>query len=103
MKKIRYKTKLTPFKKDERPAYGAVVIHNGTTGEDAFYEKVSQTCGLSADVMKSTFNLSIRQMREELRNGNRVELPQLSAFLSLPCSRSATACSRTARTSRCMS
>ena len=84
MKKIRYRTKLTPFKKNERPAYSAVVVHNGTTGEDAFYNKVSQTSGLSAEVVKSTFNLSIRQMREELRNGNRVELPWLSAFLSLP-------------------
>ena len=84
MKKLRYKAKLTPFKKDERPTYSAVVLHNGTIGEDDFYEKASQLCGMKSAVVKSTVSVCFDQMREELRNGNRVELPWLSAFLSLP-------------------
>ena len=84
MKKVKYKTKLTPFKKNERPAFSAVVVHNGTIGADAFYEKVSSKCGLDSTVVKSTFELAVKQIEEELRNGMRVELPGLSAYLTLP-------------------
>jgi len=84
MKKIRYKTKLTPFKKNERPAFSAVVVHNGTIGTDTFYEKVSNKCGLDGTMVKSISELVVKQMGEELRNGMRVELPGLSAYLTLP-------------------
>ena len=85
MKKIRFKVSPTPFlTKDGRPAYGATVQSNGTVNEDALYGKVSQKIGMPAELVKSTFNLAIGQIKTELRNGMRVELPQLSAYLTLP-------------------
>lgn len=82
---IRYKLSRSTFTtKDGRPTYSAAVQHNGTLGEDAFYEKVSQSCGMKSAVVKSTVSVCFDQMREELQNGNRVELSWLSAFLSLP-------------------
>ena len=78
------KTRPTPFLKNGRVAYGASVVHNGTIGADTFFKRVSEKCGLAADMARATWNLGIEQMKDELRNGNRVELPQLSAFLSLP-------------------
>ena len=84
MKKIKFKTKLTPFKKNERPAFSAFVVHNGTIGADTFYGKVSSKCGLDVTVVKSIFELTVKQIGEELRNGMRVELPGLSAYLTQP-------------------
>ena len=84
MTKLLYRTKLTPFEKDEKPAYSANVIHNGTVGEETFFKKVSSTCGMNYVVTKAIFDLCVAQLKEELRNGNRVELPNLSAFLTLP-------------------
>ena len=84
MRKLMVKTRPTPFLKNGRVAYSASVVHNGTIGADTFFERVSEKCGLAADMARATWNLGIEQMKDELRNGNRVELPQLSAFLSLP-------------------
>ena len=78
------KTRPTPFKKNGRVAYSASVIHNGTVGENTFFKKVGMKNGLGMDMSKATWNLCIGQMKEELRNGNRVETPWLSAYLSLP-------------------
>ena len=84
-KSIRYMLSKTPFlTKDGRPTYAAAVQHGGTVGADTFFEKVSRDCGLKASVVKSTFSLCIDQMQDELRNGMRVELPWMSAFLTLP-------------------
>lgn len=84
MKKIKIKTKLTPFKKNGRVAYSVSVMHNGTVREDTFYKEVSKGCGLAAPMVRSAFDLCVDQMKYELRNGCRVELPSVAAFLTMP-------------------
>ena len=82
---IRYILSKTPFlTKDGRQTYSAAVQHNGTIGEDTFFEKVSMFCGLNPVMIMATFKVCIQQIMDELRNGMRVELPWLSVFLTLP-------------------
>ncbi len=82
--KIRYNTAFTGLKIGDRPVYRFYVRHNGTVGEDAFFEKASEISGMKPIVLKSNFDICIAQMIEELRNGYRVELPRVSAFLTMP-------------------
>ena len=82
--RINYRTALTGLKVGNTPVYRFCVDHNGTVGEDAFFENASRICGLQPIVLKSNFDICISQMVEELRHGYRVELPKLSAFLTMP-------------------
>lgn len=84
MSKIRFNTAFTGLKVGDMPVYRFYVQHNGTVGEDAFFEKVSEISGLKPIVLKSNFDLCIAQMIEELQSGYRVELPKISAFLTMP-------------------
>ena len=84
MVKIRYSLSATPFKTaDGRTCYSATVQHNGTVREKAFYSAVAAKSGLDASVVESTGNLILDQIGVELGHGNRVELPQISAYMTM--------------------
>ena len=82
--RINYSTALTGLKVGNTPVYRFCVNHNGSVGEDAFFENVSRICGIQPVVLKSNFDICISQMMEELKHGYRVELPKLSVFLTMP-------------------
>ena len=83
MATIKYKTALTGLTKGEKPVYRFYVNHNGTIGEEAFFQRASQNSGIPPFALNSSLRACVNQLKEEARNGNRVDLPSLAAFLSM--------------------
>ena len=84
MNVIKCKSVQTGLVYDEKPVYRYVVVHNGVVYEDAVYEAVSKKVGLPVSMLKAMGTLTFEQIMDELCHGRRVELPQLSAYLTLP-------------------
>lgn len=81
--KIKYSTALTGLKIGDVPVYRFYVRHNGTVREDTFYQSASQGSGIAPFALKLSMKACLNQIMEEARHGNRVELPEMSAFLTM--------------------
>ena len=68
---------------EETPDGRYYVRHNGIIREQTIYNKVAERSGLSPMVARAVGELLFRQIAEELQAGHRVELPELSAFLTV--------------------
>ena len=84
MTTIRCKTVPTNLKKGETPIYRYAVLHNGTVYDDTVYAGVSRKSGQPEPLVKATGAMIFNEIAENLKHGYRVELPELSAFLTLP-------------------
>ena len=82
--KIKYSTALTGLKIGDVPLYRFYVRHNGTVGEDTFYQNASQGSGITPFALKLSMKACLNQIMEEAKHGNRVELPEMSAFPTMP-------------------
>ena len=83
MKTIKCSPVPTGLKVNGKLLWRYLVQHGGTIRESTFFQKLALLCGLNPIMAKAVFDLAFEQIGEELKNGYRVELPQLSAFLSL--------------------
>ena len=59
------------------------VRHNGIVHEKTFYSNVGKRCGLSPAMARAVGELMFEELSEMLRSGYRVELPQMSAYLTM--------------------
>ena len=84
MTTIKCKSAQTGLVYNEKPVIRFFVVHNGIAYEDAVYEAVSMKTGIPVSMLKAMGTLLFEQIMEELRHGRRVELPQISAYLTLP-------------------
>lgn len=84
MKTIRCSTSVVRLNIGDLPLWRFYVRHNGTIYFDTFCRKVAQKCGLPEAMVKAVITLVVEQFKEELQNGCRVELPELSVFLTVP-------------------
>lgn len=83
MTKIRYKTLLTNLTRGEMPVHRFCVLHNGTICGDTVYAVVSQKSGIPVPLVKATLAMIFDAIIDKLRHGYRIELPNVSAFLSM--------------------
>ena len=84
MTTIRCKTVQTNLKRGGRPVSGFVLLHNGIFRDDAVYTVVSQKSSHPLPLVKATHEMVIAEIKEMLKHGYRVELPEMLAFLSIP-------------------
>lgn len=84
MTTIRYKTVPTNLTKGEVPLNRYVVLHNGTVYDDTVYSGVSQKSGQPTPLVRATGEMILSEIANHLRHGYRVELPDVSAFLTMP-------------------
>lgn len=80
---IKFRTKATGFTKNERPCYSAYVLHNGTVRSQTLMERVARRCGYDASIVGCVWSGTFAQMREEFRNGNRIDLDEVSGGLNV--------------------
>ena len=80
---IKYSTYLCNFRKGDKPCYGARVKHNGTVAQNAFLKAVAERSGESVERVRFGWDLAMNELRNQLRNGNRVELELLAAGLAV--------------------
>lgn len=80
---IKYSTYLCQFKKGERPCYAAKVKHNGTVAQNAFLKAIAEKSGESVERVRFGWDLAMNELKNQLKNGNRVELEQLAAGLAV--------------------
>ena len=59
------------------------VRHNGIIREKTFYGNVGERCGLSPAMARAVGESMFEELAEMLRRGYRVELPQMSAYLTM--------------------
>ena len=81
---IRFKTVPTALTKGEMHCYRFMPITNGIIREDSIYAAVSRLSGQPKPLVKATADLIFDAIVEQLKLGNRVEFPQMSAHLSIP-------------------
>lgn len=84
MKTIKIKVVPTNLKKGTVPVNRYTVIHNGTVYDDTVYTGVSKKSGQPQPLVKATGAMIFSEIAEQLKHGYRVELPEVSAFLTLP-------------------
>ena len=84
MKTIKIKVIPTNLKKGAVPVIRYAVIHNGTVYDDTVYAGVSKKSGQPQPLVKATGAMIFSEIAEQLKHGYRVELPEVSAFLTLP-------------------
>lgn len=80
---IKYSTYLCQFKKGEKPCYAAKVKHNGTVAQNAFLKAIAEKSGESVERVRFGWDLAMSELKNQLKNGNRVELELLAAGLSV--------------------
>ena len=80
---IKYSTYLSNLKKGDRPCYVARVRHNGTVAQNAFLKAVAEKSGESVERVRFGWDLAMNELRNQLKNGNRVELEQIAAGLAV--------------------
>lgn len=80
---IKFRTKVTGFKKDERPCYSAYVLHNGTVRSQTLKERVARRCGYDESIVGCVWSGTFAQMRDEFRNGNRIDLDEVAGGLNV--------------------
>ncbi len=81
---IKCKSVPTGLENDEKPVNRFVHINNGTAYDDTIYGGVSRKSGQPFALVKATGTMIFDEIGENLKHGYRVELPQMSAFLSIP-------------------
>lgn len=59
------------------------VRHNGTVRENAFYSNVGKRCGFAPAMARAIGESIFEEISELLQRGFRVELPQMSAYLTM--------------------
>ena len=84
MTTINFKVVPSAILSGEVPVYRYQVLHNGTIFGDTVYAIVSQKSGMPIPLVKATCTMIFDEIMAQLQRGYRVELPQLSALLSLP-------------------
>lgn len=84
MTSIYCKTVPTGLKNGEKPVNRFVVVHNGTAYSDSIYSEISEKSGMPFPMVKATGTMIFDQIGVQLGHGYRVELPEMSAFLSIP-------------------
>ena len=84
MTTIRCKTVQTNLKRGGRPVSGFVLLHNGMFRDDAVYTVVPQKSSHPLPLVKATHEMVIAEIKEMLKHGYRVELPEMLAFLFIP-------------------
>ena len=81
---LDFKTALTPIRTSaETPVYRGVVIHNGSVGEEAFFDRVAKRCALDRSIVNSVNHAIIAQMADEIANGYRISLGQIYVSLAV--------------------
>ena len=80
---IKYSTFLCNFKKGDKPCYGARVKHNGTVAQDAFLKAIAERSGETVERVRFGWDLAMNELEAQLKNGNRIELEQISAGLAV--------------------
>lgn len=81
---IKCKTVPTNLFKGAIPVSRYTVLHNGTVREDSLYDDIARKTGMAKPVVKATSSMIFDEIAENLKHGYRVELPEMSAFLTLP-------------------
>jgi hypothetical protein len=84
MTTINFKEQISKIVSGEVPVYRYLPLHNGTVREDTVYDGISQKSGQPAALVKATCTMLFDEIVEQLKHGYRVELPQMSAMLSIP-------------------
>lgn len=84
MNTIYYKVVATNLKKGEIPISRYAVKHHGTVYDDTVYAGVSRKSGQPQPLVRATGSMIFDEIAEHLRHGYRVEMPEVSAFLTLP-------------------
>lgn len=80
---IKYSTYLCQFKKGEKPCYAAKVKHNGTVAQNAFLKAIAEKSGESVERVRFGWDLAMNELKAQLKAGNRLELEQLAAGLTV--------------------
>ena len=81
---IRYNRALCGLKKDGVPLYRNYINHNGVVSHSSFCSQVAADSGLKSPLVDSVIRTGVNAMIDNLKNGYRVELDFMSAFLTLP-------------------
>ena len=81
---ILYKTAMTALTKGVAPLYRFVVCHKGTIRDTDVYSAISRMIGQPLPLVRATVEMLFMVIAEQLRLGYRVELAQMSAFLTIP-------------------
>lgn len=81
---ILYKTAMTALTKGLAPLYRFIVCHKGTVRDTDVYSAISRMIGQPLPLVRATVEMLFMVIAEQLRLGYRVELAQMSAFLSIP-------------------
>lgn len=80
---IKYSTFLSNFKKGDKPCYGARVKHNGTVAQNAFLAAIAEKSGESVERVRFGWELAMKELKNQLKSGNRIELEELCAGLTV--------------------
>lgn len=80
---IKYSTYLCQFKKGEKACYAAKVKHNGTVSQNAFLAAIAEKSGESVERVRFGWELAMKEIKNQLKNGNRLELEELCAGLTV--------------------
>lgn len=81
---IKYRTAPTNLMKGEVPINRYYAILNGTVYDDTVYGGISQKSGLPLPLVRAAGSMVFNEIAENLKHGYRVELPEVSAFLTIP-------------------
>ena len=84
MKTIKYRTAPVNLVIGDVPLNRFYVLHNGTVYSEYIYETVSKKSGLPVPLVRSTDELIDEEVKALLQHGYRVELPNVSYFITLP-------------------
>lgn len=74
---VKFKTALCSIAKDKKPCYRAIVVHNGTVGQEAVAERIAAETGIDKALVRFYLEQFMDAVEDALASGLRVEVENL--------------------------